>query len=111
MWNFLNIDWKIIYLATVNCLQTKPAAGSSITCFLMSFKTKTLHIQLTTKFTMGNFQSLPGGYKIDYSDEIDRGAFGSVYKGCNQSRQKVAIKIHDQQKEQDTMPVMICFIS
>ena len=42
---------------------------------------------------MGNFQSLPGGYKIDFADEIGRGAFGTVYRGCNRLGKTLAIKM------------------
>ena len=51
---------------------------------------------------MGNFQSFPGGYKIDYSDEIGRGAFGTVYKGCNRLRQTVAIKMINKKNRTNT---------
>ena len=42
---------------------------------------------------MGYYKSLPGGYKIDMFEEIGRGAFGTVYKGCNRFGETVAIKM------------------
>ena len=41
---------------------------------------------------MSTFQSLPGGYRVDYSDEIGRGGFGTVYKGYNQLEETIAMK-------------------
>ena len=41
---------------------------------------------------MSNFQSIKGGYRVNLSDEIGRGGFGTVYKGCNQLEETIAMK-------------------